>query len=137
MLRLPLTGGADVDPRKNLDHEKRRAQNRLRCDYFDQNRKRHLKTFAKQKDAKAFASKSHVEVMDRLHVADADTITVEDAGRLWLASCDAAGLERSTLNQYRQHVELHIVPFLGERRLNELTVPVVALRPFPRISVSG
>ncbi len=34
------------------------------------------------------------------------------AGRLWLASSEANGLERSTREQYRQHVELHIVPSL-------------------------
>lgn len=92
-------------------------------DYFDQNRKRHLKSFDKLKDAKAFASKSHTEVLGRVHVADADTITVAEAGKLWLASCDE--LERSTRAQYQQHLDLHIKPFIGERKLTEITIPVV------------
>lgn len=94
-------------------------------DYFDQHKKRHQKAFQKLKDAKAFASETHVEVMGRVHVADADTVTIAEAAKYWLAECDAAGLERSTRNQYEQHVRLHISPFLGQTRLNELGVPQV------------
>lgn len=94
-------------------------------DYRDQHGRRHLKTFKLKKDAEAFDSKSHVEVMGRIHVADADTVTIVEAGKHWLAACGDAGLERSTVNQYRQHLRLHIEPFLGKQRLNEITVPVV------------
>lgn len=94
-------------------------------DYRDQHGRRHLKTFKLKKDAEAFDSKSHVEVMGRIHVADADTVTITEAGKHWLAACSDAGLERSTVNQYRQHLRLHIDPFLGKQRLNEITVPVV------------
>ena len=51
-------------------------------DYFDQGGKRHQKTFTLKRDAKAFESQTHVEVMDRIHVADADTITIAEAGAL-------------------------------------------------------
>ncbi|MEO4000335.1 tyrosine-type recombinase/integrase [Mesorhizobium sp. CAU 1732] len=94
-------------------------------DYRDQHGKRHIKTFKLKKDALAFDAQTHVEVSGRIHVADADTITVAAAGKHWLASCDAAGLERSTVNQYRQHLDLHIVPFIGTKRLNEISVPMV------------
>ncbi|KXF78550.1 integrase [Paramesorhizobium deserti] len=94
------------------------------CDYFDQKGKRHLKTFRTKKEADAFDSKTHIEVLGRIHVADADTVTVEKAGELWLAACDG-DLERSTVDQYKQHVELHINPFIGKKRLNEMTVPAV------------
>jgi len=40
-------------------------------------------------------------------------------------SCEAAGLEQTTLDYYRQHVELHIVPLLGAVKLSQLTVPLV------------
>lgn len=94
-------------------------------DYRDQHGKRHVKTFKLKKDAIAFDAQTHVEVSGRIHVADADTITVAAAGKHWLASCDAAGLERSTVSQYRQHLDLHIVPFIGTKRLNEISVPTV------------
>ncbi|QJR19127.1 tyrosine-type recombinase/integrase [Pelagibacterium halotolerans] len=93
--------------------------------YTDQNGKRHLKTFDKKKDAKAFDSKTHVEVMGRIHVADSETVTIEQAGKYWLESCAEADLEASTLAQYEQHLRLHIVPAIGRHRLNEVTVPFV------------
>ena len=59
------------------------------------------------------------------HTADSKSVTVAKAAELWLASCDAAGLERTTLAAYRQHVDLRIVPVLGTLRLSQLTVPLV------------
>lgn len=93
--------------------------------YTDQNGKRHLKTFAKKKDADAFDSQTHVEVLGRIHVADADTVTIEQAGKYWLEASSAAGLEQTTLAQYEQHLRLHIVPAIGRHRLNEVSIPFV------------
>ena len=45
-------------------------------DYTDQNGKRHIKTFPRKKDAKDFEASTHIEVRGRIHVADADTVTV-------------------------------------------------------------
>ncbi|KAB2700011.1 site-specific integrase [Ochrobactrum sp. Kaboul] len=94
------------------------------CDYVDQKGKRHLKTFRTKKEAEAFDSQSHIEVMGRVHVADADTVTIKKAAEFWLSECDGA-LERSTVDQYKQHVELHIIPFIGKKRLNEISVPEI------------
>lgn len=94
-------------------------------DYVDTKGARRLKTFAKKKDADTFASTAAVEIREGVHVADRDTVTVAKAGVFWLASANAAGLERSTLDQYRQHVELHINPFIGDMLLSKLTVPAV------------
>ncbi|MDX1240583.1 tyrosine-type recombinase/integrase [Sinorhizobium medicae] len=92
-------------------------------DYYAQTGKRHVKSFAKKKDAVAFEAKTRIEVNGKVHVADSETVTVAEAGKLWLAACD--GLERSTVAQYRQHVDLHIKPFLGKKKLNEITIPAV------------
>ncbi|MCQ0990350.1 tyrosine-type recombinase/integrase [Jiella marina] len=94
-------------------------------DYTDMAGKRRLKTFARKKEADAFAATASVEVREGVHVADSQTVTVREAATLWLKSCDAAGLERSTTDQYRQHVQIHIEPFLGATKLNKLTVPAV------------
>jgi integrase len=59
------------------------------------------------------------------HTPDSRSVTVAKAAELWLASCDAAGLERTTIAAYRQHVELRIVPILGALKLSQLTVPLV------------
>lgn len=93
-------------------------------DYVDTKGTRRLKTFDKKKDADTFSSTAKVEVRDGTHVADSASATVKEAGDLWIK---AAGrrVERGTLVQYRQHLDLHIVPFLGATLLSRLTVPVV------------
>ncbi|WP_245431835.1 tyrosine-type recombinase/integrase [Rhizobium sophoriradicis] len=58
-------------------------------------------------------------------MADSATITIEEAGKLWLKSGDAAGLERTSMDQRRQHLELHIKPFGGTVKLTKVTAPWV------------
>lgn len=94
-------------------------------DYTDTQGKRRLKTFKLKKEADEFAKRAGVEVLDGLHVADSSTSTVEQAGRLWIAAGAEANLERTTLDQRRQHLNLHIVPFIGSAKLNKITVPFV------------
>ena len=94
-------------------------------DYVDTKGKRRLKTFAKKKDADTFAATASVEVREGVHVADSATITLEEAGKLWLKSGDAAGLERTTMDQRRQHLNLHIVPLAGAVKLTKVTAPWV------------
>ena len=60
----------------------------------------------------------------RPHAAST-SVTVERAGELWLKEGEAEGLERSSVDQRRQHLELHINPFLGGCRLSDLTTPAI------------
>ncbi|MGQ4272604.1 tyrosine-type recombinase/integrase [Terrihabitans sp. B22-R8] len=94
-------------------------------DYRDMAGTRRLKTFTRKKEADAFAATASVEVREGVHVADSASITVEKAGKLWVSSGEAAGLERSTINQRKSHLEHHIVPFIGQVLLSRLTVPAV------------
>lgn len=94
-------------------------------DYADTQGKRRQKTFAKKKDADAFAAKASVEVREGVHVADSATVTVAEAGAFWLKTCDNLKLERSTIDQYTQHLNLHIVPMIGTTKLSKITVPAV------------
>ncbi len=68
-------------------------------DYFDQAGKRRLKTFARKKEADAYAATAVVEVRSGIHTPDSQSITVADAAKLRLASCGA--LERTTVDSYR------------------------------------
>jgi integrase len=95
------------------------------ADYVDAQGKRRLKTFDKKRDADKFAANAAVEVDAGIHVADSASISVAEAGKLWVSTTEKAGRERSTVDQYRQHVNLHIVPFLGSKKLTALTVPVL------------
>ena len=104
-------------------------------DYVDGTGARRLKTFAKKKQADAFAANATVEIRDGTHVADSASSTVAQAGELWILSAKQAGLEQGTLLQYRHHLELHIVPFLGARKLSELNVPI--LRDFQDKMLAG
>ena len=94
-------------------------------DYVDQHGDRHLKTFAKKRDADAHHAIVSVTVRAGLHTADSKSVTVAKAADLWIESCEGAGLERSTIAAYRQHADLHITPILGALRLSQLTVPLV------------
>lgn len=93
-------------------------------DYVDMQGKRRLKTFAKKKDADAFEATAKVEVREGVHVADSDSATVKEAGDLWLKAAERR-VERGTMVQYRQHLDLHIAPFIGATLLSRLTVPAV------------
>jgi len=94
-------------------------------DYTDQQGNRRLKTFARKKEADAFAASTHVAIAKGEHVADSATVTVTEAGELWLASGTDAGLERTTIDQYRQHLNLHISPLIGREKLSQLSVPLI------------
>jgi integrase len=86
---------------------------------------RHIKTFARKRDADAHHAVVAVNVRAGTHTSDAKSVTVSAAAALWLESCEAARLERASIASYRQHVDLHIIPMLGALRLSQLTVPLV------------
>ena len=92
-------------------------------DYLDQAGKRRMKTFPRKKEADAYVATAVVEVRSGVHTPDSQSITVADAMKLWLGSCGA--LERTTVDSYRNHVHLHINPFLGRTKLSQLTGPLV------------
>lgn len=94
-------------------------------DYVDAKGKRRLKSFKLKKQADAFAATASVEVREGTHVADSASATVAQAGAFWIASGENAGLERSTVNQRRRHLRLHIEPLLGATLLSRLLVPVI------------
>src|SRR5262245_49289012 len=94
-------------------------------DYTDQDGDRHIKTFAKKRDADAHHATVGVAVRAGTHTADSKSVTVAKAGALWLDSCEATSLERTTITAYQQHLDLHIVPMIGALRLSQLTVPLV------------
>jgi integrase len=95
-------------------------------DYVDQGGKRRLKTFMRKKSADSFDTTARNEVRAGIHTADSSSITVSKAGARWLAACENAGLERTTVDAYRSHVNLHINPFLGARKLSQLTIPIIS-----------
>ena len=107
------------------------------CNYTDANGVRRLKTFERKKDADAWEDQTNVAVRAGTHVSDSDSITVAKAGELWLETARGEGLEKTTLEQYEQHLGLHIVGndekvpekdrhvFIGQLKLSQLNIPTV------------
>jgi integrase len=89
------------------------------------NEGRHIKTFAKKKEADEFAATARVEVRHGIHTPSSKSITVAEAGKLWLATAEKNKLERTTIDGYMQHLTLHIEPFLGNVKLSDLSTPMV------------
>jgi integrase len=95
------------------------------ADYFDQKRQRHTKQFPTKKAADAWLLRARGEVRDGIHTPDSASLTIAEAGELWLRRCETDGLERATLLQYRVYLERHVAPLFGRMRLAQLTPPDV------------
>jgi len=93
------------------------------ADYRDGSGARRSKQFALKKDADTFLAKAQHEVGQGTHVADSASVTINEACRLWMERATNEGLERSSLDQYRQHSEIHIKPAIGGQKLSKFTVP--------------
>jgi integrase len=91
-------------------------------DYMDASGTRRLKTFAKKKEADADAATASVKIREGTHVAESASATIEAAGKLWIASAKATGLERATIMDYERHLRTHIIPFIGKARLSSLSI---------------
>src|SRR6516164_432664 len=86
-------------------------------DYRDQVGKRHVRTFATKKEAEAWRTTALHEVQQGTHTPASASITLAEAFGRWIEHCEAEGLEHSTIKQRRQHLNLHIQPFIGGARL--------------------
>ena len=93
--------------------------------YTDHAGKRRIRSFEKKREADAYHASVATDLRSGVHVPDSQSVTVAEAGRLWLEGCEAASLERSTLDYYRQHLERHIIPLVGAVKLSRLSVPMV------------
>jgi integrase len=94
-------------------------------DYIDGAGVRRLKTFKRKHEADDFETVTRSQLRDGVHVADRASTTVAEAGKLWIRTAIDAGRERTTTDQYQQHLDLHIVPFIGKVLLTKQNVPTV------------
>lgn len=101
------------------------AKSGWQVDYRDAQGARRSKQFARKKEADDFVAKASHEVRLGTHTADSQSLTVAAAAANWIKRAQREDLEASTIAAYQQHVRLHIDPFLGARRLNQLTKPVI------------
>lgn len=83
------------------------------------------KQFARKGDASAYLTKVGWEVSQGVHTADSASVTVAQAADQWIEAARGKGCERSTIKQYGEWAEIHIKPLLGEKKLSQLTMPMV------------
>ena len=91
-------------------------------DYVDQSGQRRNKNFERKRDAEAYEATVRVNIARGIH--SHSRVTVAAAGQQWLDDVDGR-LERSTVESYRQHLNDHIIPYIGAVKLADLTVPMV------------
>lgn len=95
--------------------------------YRDAQGKRRSKQFRLKKEAEAWNLKVGAELQDGMHVPESQSVTIAEAGSLWITSMEAADppLQRITIQYYMQHLKLHISPFIGWALLSNFTLPML------------
>ena len=88
--------------------------------YTDGNGKRRLQTFERRKEADAYEATVKVDVRKGIHVVPSQSPTVAEAADTWLKEVKARNAERSTVEHYERHINLHIVPLIGRIKLSAL-----------------
>lgn len=95
--------------------------------YTDRDGDRHIRTFARKREADDYHATVKVDVRKGIHVAPSKSPTVADEAEKWIAKVEANGMkgngpaERGTIRQYRQHINLHLVPLVGRQKMADLT----------------
>jgi integrase len=107
--------------KRNWITSKGEAKEAWIVDYSDAHG-RHIKTFERKKEAVDHHASVKVDIKRGVHSSSKETVAA--AGKKWLTDAEDR-LEPATLESYRQHLEQHIVPFIGTAKLSQLTVPMV------------
>lgn len=93
------------------------------ADYVDAKGTRRAKQFERRKDADTYLVSVRSDLQRGTHVAPGASITVKQAGKLWIERAERDRLVQSTLRQYQAHLTHHIEPALGRDKLSDLTTP--------------
>src|SRR6478735_9517620 len=97
------------------------GKTRWQVSYTDGGGKRRAKLFERKSDGEAWIVKVSHDLSQGLHTPAATSPTVAQAGQLWLQRGRDKNLEETTIKYYEEHVLLHINPFIGAKKLSELT----------------
>lgn len=105
--------------------------------YRDAEKKQRQKTFKRERDADAWEAQTKVDVKKGLHRPDSTSITIKEAGALWIERAKGDELEPGVIENYERALRLHIEPILappkapgrwdgqfGDVKLSQLTGPM-------------
>jgi integrase len=98
---------------------------RWQASYVDGAGKRRAKLFERKAEGEAWLVETRHDLVRGLHTPAGVSPTVKEAGALWIKRCCEKKLEPSTVRNYEEHVDLHINPLIGAKKLSELTAPAV------------
>jgi integrase len=98
---------------------------RWQAGYIDGAGERRFRMFGRKADAEAWLVETRHDVARGLHTPGSLSPTMKEAAALWIKRCNEKGLEPMTVKGYEEHVDLHIVPFIGAKKASEMTVPAV------------
>ncbi|UWU73053.1 site-specific integrase [Bradyrhizobium huanghuaihaiense] len=98
---------------------------RWQAGYVDGAGERRFRMFARKADAEAWLVETRHDVSRGIHTPGSLSPTVKEAAALWIKRCGEKRLEPMTVKGYEEHVDLHILPFIGAKKLSEITVPAV------------
>jgi hypothetical protein len=98
---------------------------RWQASYVDGAGERRFKMFDRKSAADAWLIETGHALARGLHTPDSVSPSVRAAGALWLKRCQDKGLEPMTVKGYEEHCNLHLYPFIGTKKLSELTLPRV------------
>lgn len=80
------------------------------------------KGFVKAQQAKDYLREIQVGRVDAKYFPDrVPAPALDDYAELWIKNCELRGLRRNTLRSYRQNLDDHVLPLLGDRALNAIT----------------
>lgn len=96
-----------------------------RAPFVDASGKRRSKNFATLSEAKSFLHDKAVELRKAPGAKAVISMTVTEAGDYWIAQCKRDEIDPLTIEDYERHLNLHIVPLIGELQLSELTTPEI------------
>jgi integrase len=91
------------------------------ADYFDQHGKRRLKTFKAKKDADSWMVSARHQVAQGTHSPESTSRTIGEAIDLWIQRAEAEGLERATVDQYKQHRGHILALIAADTKLAKIT----------------
>ncbi len=98
---------------------------RWQASYVDGAGKRRAKLFDRKSAGEAWLVETRHDLARGVHTPGSVSPTVKEAAALWIKRCNEKKLEQSTICAYEEHVDLHILPFIGAKKLADLTVPAV------------
>lgn len=92
--------------------------------YTDAGGKRRLKTFDRKKDADQYRTQVESDIEKGVHTPARESITVKAAAELFLKNAEHrlrdGQITRATYQNYKQGIDLHLIPCLGSIRMSDL-----------------